>query len=134
MKKRKRDDWLLVVIVAIAGTGAWYSWNQQRASPVEPLDLQTGRPKLIQLGMGVCAQCKRMKPVMEQAGKELGASIEVRVLDVRNEASERVAERYQMGVMPLGLLIGGTGRELWRHEGYIGFDSLHAEVIARLPE
>jgi thioredoxin 1 len=88
---------------------------------------------LLELGMGICAQCKRMKPVMQQAAREFGGSLEVRVLDIRNESNAQIAERYQMRVMPLVLLVDGEGRELWRHEGYIGFDALRREVEGTLP-
>lgn len=117
----------------MAALGAWYSLNKKASAPPSELELHDGRPKLIELGMGVCAQCKRMKPVMEQAARELGHMLDVRVLDIRSETNEQIADRYRMRVMPTVLLLDGTGRELWRHEGYIGFTDLRGAVSGKLP-
>lgn len=130
---KSRRPWLVLVVVAMAALGAWYSLSKKSSVPTSELDLHDGRPELIELGMGVCAQCKRMKPVMEQAARELGDAVNVRILDIRNEANEQIAERYQMRVMPTVLLIDGSGRELWRHEGYIGFSDLHGAIADKLP-
>jgi thiol-disulfide isomerase/thioredoxin len=46
--------------------------------------------------MGVCAQCKRTMPVMERAARELGDTLGVQVLDIRQEEDERLAERFKI--------------------------------------
>ena len=130
---RSRRAWLALIVAATAALGAWYSLSRRSSAPTSELDLQDGRPKLIELGMGVCAQCKRMKPVMEQAERELGDAIDVRILDIRSETNEQIAERYRMRVMPTVLLIDGSGRELWRHEGYIGFSDLRGAIAGKVP-
>jgi len=118
----------------VAAAGAAFSWSQRAAAPALAVDLDHGRPKLLQLGMGICEQCRKMEPVMHRAAAAFGTSVDVHVLDVRQAAAERIAERYRMRVMPLVLLVDGAGRELWRHEGYIDFDALTAVVRHRLGE
>jgi thioredoxin-like negative regulator of GroEL len=42
---------------------------------VQAVDLTNGRPKLFELEMGICEQCKRLEPVMEQAAQEFGGRV-----------------------------------------------------------
>jgi thioredoxin 1 len=124
--------WLLVVVLALAAAGAWYSVQRRSAAAGEEVLLGGGRPQLFDFGMGVCDQCKRMKPVMEQAARELGDQLDVHVLDIRQEEHERLAERFDMTSIPLIVLVDGAGKELWRHEGFVDFATLSRAVGERL--
>jgi thiol-disulfide isomerase/thioredoxin len=123
-----RRWWLLGVVLALAAVGAWYSSYRRSAAVADPVAIGQGRPQLLDFGMGVCEQCKRMKPVMDRAARELGDRLDVRVLDIRQEENERLAERFNMTTMPLILLVDGAGRERWRHEGFVDFDELSGAV------
>ncbi len=50
------------------------------------------------------------------------------VLDIRQEAYERLAERFKMTAMPLVLRVDGGGNEPWRHEGFVDFPALSRAV------
>jgi thioredoxin 1 len=128
-KGRPRRLWLLGVIMALATGGAWFSTARWSSSPAGPLVVDDGRPKLLEFGMGVCEQCKKMRPVMERAGRELGDRVDVHILDVREERNEQLAERYQMRLMPMVVIVDGEGRELWRHDGFVEFDEVRTAVI-----
>lgn len=91
--------------------------------------MKDGRAKLLEFGMATCDQCKRMRRVMRRAARELSNRVDVRFLDIRNEKNEQLAERYGMRLLPLVLLVDGTGRELWRHDGFVGFDEVRAAVL-----
>jgi thioredoxin-like negative regulator of GroEL len=127
-----RRLWLVPAVAALAGLGAWYSAQRRASTSVPAVDLTNGRPKLLEFGMGICEQCKRMKPVMEQAARELGARVEVHTLDVRQEANEQLAERFKMVAIPLVVLTDGAGKELWRHEGFVDFPALASAVSSRV--
>jgi thiol-disulfide isomerase/thioredoxin len=124
MNSPARRLWLVPVAVIAAALGAWYSAHRRAGAPASVIDLANGRPKLFDFGMGVCEQCKRLKPVMEQASRELGGRLDVHVLDIRQDANEQLAERYRMRSIPL--------KELWRHEGYLDFPTLSRAVAERL--
>jgi len=129
---RPRRLWVLALVLGLAAVGAWYSTHQRSAVVPEHIAIGGGRPQLLDFGMGVCTQCKRMKPVMEQAARELGDTLDVHVLDIRQEENERLAERFKMTSMPLIVLADGAGKELWRHEGFIDFTELSSAVKERL--
>jgi thioredoxin-like negative regulator of GroEL len=101
--------------------------------PTETVALGKGEPELLEFGMGICEQCKRMKPVMERAALELGKCVGVHVLDIRNEVNEKLAERYQMHAIPFVLLVDGAGKELWRNEGFVDFPDLSQAISKHLP-
>jgi thioredoxin-like negative regulator of GroEL len=124
--------WLLVVVLVVAAGGAWYSTQRRSTEVAEHVAIGGGRPQLFDFGMGVCAQCKRMKPVMERAARELGACLDVRVLDIRDEANGQLAERYRMHAIPFILLVDGGGKELWRHEGFVAFSGISQAVAKHL--
>ena len=131
-KGRPTRLWLLMVVLALAAAGAWYSTHRRSASVSEHVAIGGGRPQLFDFGMGVCTQCKRMKPVMEQATRELRDLLDVHVLDLRQEENERLAERLKMTSMPLIVLVDGAGKEIWRHEGFVDFAELSRAVKKRL--
>jgi len=129
---RPRRLWLLGVVLVLAVFGAWYSAHERASVDSAAVAIGGGRSQLLEFGMGVCEQCKRMKPVMERAARALGGCADVHVLDIRNEANEQLAERYQMHAMPFILLVDGSGKELWRHEGFVGFEDLSSSVSKHL--
>ena len=127
-----RRSWLLVVVLVLAAAGAWYSSYRRSAAVAAPVPIGLGRAQLLDFGMGVCEQCKRLKPVMERASRELGDRVDVRVLDIREGPSERLAERFNVTAIPLVVLVDGAGRERWRHEGFVDFNELSGAVTQRL--
>ncbi len=129
---RPRRLWLLAPVLLAAAGGAWWSAHRRAAEPVPSVALGSGRAQLLDFGMGICEQCKKLKPVMERASRELGSKVDVHVLDIRQEANERLAERFRMTAIPLVVLVDGAGNELWRHEGFVDFPELSHAVADRL--
>ena len=128
---RPRRLWLVGLIVVAVATGIWASATQRRR-PGAAVALGTGRFQLLEFGMGVCEQCRRMAPVMDQARRELGGRLDVHVLDIRQEANEQLAERFGLRAIPLVILVDGAGREVWRHEGYVAYPELSHSVSRRM--
>jgi thioredoxin 1 len=124
--------WLAALILGLAVLGVWYSTHRSSDIRAENIVLNDGRPKLIDFGMGICEQCKRMKSVMADAARELAGRVDVHVVDIRNEANERLAENFGVRVIPLVVLADGAGKELWRHEGFVDYPELSKAVKARL--
>ncbi len=132
MTRRSHAIALVAIVVGVAAAGAWFAHARQRGSTAAAIDLADGRPKLFDFGMGLCEQCQRLKPVMERAARELGGSVDVHVLDIRQTDNERLAERFQLRAMPLVVLADGAGNELWRHEGFVDFPVLAQAVSEKV--
>jgi len=125
--------WVIGVVLVVAGAGALLSAQRHRRAPAgDTVDFTSGRPKLLDFGMGICEQCKRMQPVMAQAAWEFGNRLDVHSLDIRNLANDRLGQRFGLRLIPLIILTDAAGRELWRHEGFVDFPEIARVVAERL--
>lgn len=132
-KVRASRWWVVGVVLVVAIAGMLLSAQRNRRAPAgEAVALGSGRPQLLDFGMGICEQCKRMQPVMAQAAWELGDRLDVRTLDIRWPANEQLGRRFGLRVIPLIVLTDGTGREVWRHEGFVDFPEISRAVAERL--
>lgn len=132
-KVRASRWWVTAVVLVVAGVGALLSAQRYRHAPArDAVDFTSGRPQLLDFGMGVCEQCKRMKPVMEHAAWSLGDRLDVHTLDIRWPANDKLGQRFGLRVIPLIILTDGGGRELWRHEGFVDFPEISRAVAERL--
>ena len=125
---RPRRLWVLALVLGLAAAGAWYSTQRRSVLVAEHVAIGSGRSQLFDFGIGICTQCKRMKPVMERAARELGDRLDVHVLDIRQEENEQLAQRFNMTSMPLVVLVDGDGKELWRHDGFVDYAALSSAV------
>lgn len=131
---KPRRLWLVVLIVALAAGGAIFSAASRRSASRPEVATPAARAQLLELGMGICNQCKRMRPVMAEAGRALGDAVEVRVLDVREPPNDALARRLRMVSMPLIVLLDSEGTELWRHVGFLDVAPLLDEVRPHLAD
>jgi len=67
--------------------------------------------------MDICDQCKKTRAILTRLEPEFAGKVQVRYLDVRDDANEALAEKFRMRVIPLLVLLDRDGVELWRHEG-----------------
>jgi thioredoxin 1 len=91
------------------------------ATPVSEQPL----PRLVDLGATSCIPCKAMAPILEQLRADYAGKLRVDFIDVwkRPEA----AEPYKIQVIPTQIFYAADGRELARHEGFIGRDAILAQ-------
>ncbi len=94
-------------------------------SNVQPAAAAAPIPRLVDLGAGKCIPCKMMAPILEQLKKEYAGKLAVEFIDVweKPEASEK----YNINVIPTQIFYGADGKELWRHEGFLGKEDILAK-------
>lgn len=111
-----RRQWLLAVVGAlVAGGIGWSAARRRGAQP--PVAAQAGVPQLLDFGMDICEQCKKTRAILSRLEPEYAGKLQIRNLDVRDDANEALAEKYRMRVIPLLVLLDRDGAEVWRHEG-----------------
>lgn len=71
---------------------------------------------LYEFGAGKCAQCKKMKPIIEELQKELEGKVEVKSFDTG--VDREITAQHKIMLIPTQLFIDGEGKELFRHEGF----------------
>ena len=87
-------------------------------APVRPPAPAAGPPRLLDLGSKNCIPCKKMAPVLEELRKEYEGKFRVDFVDVWLPENEADARRHGIRVIPTQIFFDGSGRELFRHEGF----------------
>jgi thioredoxin 1 len=85
----------------------------------------SGLPRLVDLGSVTCIPCKMMTPVLEELKKEYAGRLRVEFYDVVQ--NPEVAKKYGMKLMPTQIFFDASGKELFRHEGFLAKDDILAK-------
>jgi thioredoxin 1 len=76
-----------------------------------------GRPRLVDLGADKCIPCKMMAPILAELTKEYAGQLDVVFIDVWKKPAEGKA--YAIQVIPTQIFYDATGKERFRHEGFM---------------
>ena len=116
---------LLTVFVAVALVGAFadgVARAQDAAGKKEPK-----LPRLLDLGSKRCIPCIRMAPILEELTKEYAGKFAVEFIDVWLRENAAAAKRHRIRVIPTQIFFDPNGKELWRHEGFLGKGAILAK-------
>lgn len=118
---------LAVVVMFCVMLGAKGKRTVKPMAGVEPASPKA-LPVLLDFGRGQCIPCKMMKPILDALAKELDGKVEVKIIDVGEEPEKA----YQFGIrlIPTQVFLDATGKEIYRHEGFMGKE----EILAILKE
>ncbi len=95
------------------------------AAQVAPASAARPVPRLVDLGAGKCVPCKAMAPILEQLRADYAGRLEVTFIDVWQKPDE--ARTYGIGMIPTQIFYAADGRELARHQGFIGREEILAK-------
>lgn len=101
----------------------------QKASAADnPLDraLSTGRPVVADLGRGTCIPCKMMKPILEELAEEYKGKAEILIMDIGEYPS--LVKRCRVRIIPTRIFYDGSGKEVYRHEGFMPKEGIREEL------
>lgn len=117
----------LVAVAAMFGTVALAAGACGSASSDGPRAKAGARPvpRLVDLGAGKCIPCKAMAPILEGLNAEYAGRMEVQFIDVWKDPG--AAKPYDTRIIPTQVFYGPEGKELARHEGFMGKE----EILAR---
>jgi thioredoxin 1 len=82
-------------------------------------------PRLVDLGAGKCIPCKAMAPILEELKAEYAGRMEVQFIDVWKDPD--AAKPYGIRIIPTQIFYGADGRELARHQGFMGKPEILAQ-------
>lgn len=82
-------------------------------------------PRLVDLGAGKCIPCKAMAPILEGLKAEYAGRMEVVFIDVWKDRD--AGDAYGIHLIPTQIFFGADGKELARHEGFMGKDEILAQ-------
>jgi len=89
------------------------------AKPAKPAPAAKPKalPKLVDLGAKSCIPCKMMAGVLDQLTKEYGGRLKVVFYDVWE--NPQAGKDYGIRVIPTQIFFDTSGKEFFRHEGYM---------------
>ena len=93
--------------------------------PEPPAPPATRLPRLVDLGAGKCTTCKMMTAVLDELIKEHPGVFDIEFIDVAKDP--RAGEAYGIRIIPTQIFFGADGRELFRHEGFMGKEDILAK-------
>ncbi len=123
---------IAIVVVLVIVVGAVIAMKQ--SGPAPDADQTTTRaaapaktslPKLLDLGSVTCIPCKLMAPILEELKTQYAGRFEVQFIDIHRD--EAAAEAYDIRVIPTQIFFGASGKELWRHEGFMSKEDILAK-------
>jgi len=82
-------------------------------------------PRLVDLGAGKCIPCKMMAPILEELQAEYAGQLRVDVYDVWENRG--LGEQYGIRMIPTQIFYDASGKELWRHEGFMSKEDILAK-------
>jgi thioredoxin 1 len=84
--------------------------------------LGKGLPAMIDFGAGKCIKCKMMTPVLKELKKEMAGQLQVNYIDVGKYSD--LADVYKIELIPTQIFFDASGKELFRHEGFISKEDI----------
>lgn len=88
--------------------------------------LKSGRPVLVDFGRGNCLPCKMMQPILEKLQKEYKGKVEILILDVGEYPL--LARKYKIMVIPTQIFFDSSGKEVYRHQGFMPEEDIIKEL------
>ena len=124
---------IVIVVVLIAAIAVVIAVKQshkantteENTTPATEVSQTKALPRLVDLGSDTCIPCKLMAPILEELKKEYEGRLQVDFIDVWKNPDE--AKRYGIKLIPTQIFFDESGKELYRHEGFISKEDILAK-------
>lgn len=130
---------LVAVVVLLVMVGAAILYNKSSTAPsaspqkeyhapaASPTSMPnpSGLPRLVDLGAGKCIPCKKMAPILEELKKEYAGTLQVDFIDVW--VNPDAGKPYGIQLIPTQIFYDATGKERFRHEGFMAKEDILAK-------
>ena len=83
-------------------------------------------PVLIDLGRGTCVPCKMMLPILQKLQEEYKGRAIIKIIDIRYDPEP--ARVYKIRLIPTQIFFDATGKEIYRHEGFMDKISIEQKL------
>ena len=119
----RRIGLVVIAVIFLAGFGFSLSNGQSSSIPEVPAkDMVT----MVDLGAKKCIPCKMMASIVESLEKDYKGKASIIFIDVW-ETSGQYA-RFGINKIPTQIFYDKTGKEVYRHEGFLSKNSIVAEL------
>jgi thioredoxin 1 len=108
-----------VAVIFMVGFGFCLANGQSSSIPEVPAkDMVT----MVDIGARKCIPCKMMAPIMESLDKEYKGKAAIIFIDVWENPGQY--KEFSINKIPTQIFYDKTGKEVYRHEGFLGRDSI----------
>ncbi len=138
MKQTAYRDLVLALVIAVLIVGVMWRLISRRAdqmSATPPAAAAVGEkakthdlPAVIDLGMGKCIPCRKMKPILDELAREYEGRARIEIIDIGEQPD--AADRYRLELIPTQVFVDAEGNEVYRHEGFMPKE----DIVAKLKE
>ena len=117
-----------VLVGAVVGVVLSVQLGQTTSDAAESAGVGAKKlPKFLDLGSKQCIPCKRMAPILEELKRDYAGKFTVEFIDVWLKENAKAAKIHKIQSIPTQIFFGPAGKELWRHEGFLGKDAILAK-------
>lgn len=126
-----KNLWKVIIILSLAvAVMAVVAVKQKQNSQTTAVQTQQPNeirklPRLVDLGANKCIPCKMMAPILKELKKDYTSIFNVEFIDVWKEPDR--AEEYGISIIPTQVFFDGSGKELFRHEGFFSKEDILAK-------
>lgn len=78
----------------------------------------------LEFGAMGCVSCRKMEGVMEEMKRDFGGRVNVRFMNVSKKEVQEWTKYFGVAMIPTQVVLDSTGREVFRHTGYIPAEDL----------
>lgn len=112
--------WMFVLAVSFLISGLYSIVNSEPIPEVPVKDKVT----MVDIGAKKCIPCKMMAPIMEELEKEYKDRAAIIFIDVWENPDQ--AKKFGIRTIPTQIFYDKTGKEVWRHVGFLDKTSIVA--------
>jgi thioredoxin 1 len=123
MKKKQWRD--LIILLGALGLLFWGADLQAASFAEVPVK---GMVNLVDLGSEFCLPCKMMAPVLEKIEKRFKGKAAVTYIDIDKFPDQ--IKRFGVRLIPTQIFFDRQGKEVYRHQGFLG----EKEILAKFKE
>jgi thioredoxin 1 len=88
--------------------------------------LKDGKPMIVDFGSNSCIPCRQLRPVLQKVRKDHEGKLEVLIIEIQK--NRQLAAEYQIQVMPTVVFIDKTGKEVFRHQGFMSEEKIKEQL------
>jgi len=116
---------IVIVLTLVVGAIIALKENKRADSQSKTTRNLKALPRLVDLGADKCIPCKMMAPILEELKKEYAGIFNVEFIDVWKNPD--AGKKYGIRIIPTQIFFDVTGKELFRHEGFLSREDILAK-------
>lgn len=117
---RRRGIPVILILIGILIVPLTTAYGQAKTNKTLPP--AKSLPLLIDIGAKQCIPCKMMAPILDELKREYAGVLDVQFIDVWENPT--AGQKYRIHAIPTQIFYDASGRELYRHMGFMSKEQI----------